>query len=137
MNPNTRILNYCFKMRLNKQLIFFEKRAILKQEAIMKKSLFVLSLVLVLTGCSKETKNITEKFILPDGLKDCQVYFLQSSAINHIQVVRCPNSDTTTSYSSGKTRRSVTVVEEKEASLKESALNKLSAEEKQALGLKE
>lgn len=125
-------------MRLNKQLICFKKRAILKQEVIMKKSFFVImSLVLVLTGCSKETKNITEKFILPDGLKDCQVYFLQSSAINHIKVVRCPNSDTTTSYSSGKTRRSVTVVEEKEVSLKESALNKLSTEEKQALGLKE
>lgn len=95
----------------------------------------------LLTGCTdKSTVENTQNFILPEGLKDCKIFKLNSGgAISTLMhVVRCPNSETTTTDSVGKTTQSVTLLEEQlqNAKLKEAALSKLSAEEKQVLGLK-
>lgn len=73
-------------------------------------------LTLILTACSKETKNISERYQLPDELSDCRVYRMRAEGGNVITLVRCPNSSTTTSYrrSNGKSssRYSNTVIEE-------------------------
>lgn len=77
--------------------------------------LVIVILTLILTACSKETKNISERYQLPKELSDCKVYSMRAEGGFNITLVRCPNSSTTTSYtrSSGKSssRYSNTVVE--------------------------
>jgi len=88
-------------------------------------------------GCSKETEETTYHYSLPEELKDCKIFRLRGDNTSTLRVVKCPNSNTTTSYSEGKTKMDITVVEEnlKQLKLKESALNKLTDEERKALGL--
>lgn len=75
----------------------------------------IVILVLMITACSKETKNISERYQPPEELSDCKVYRMRSEGGNAITLVRCPNSSTTTSYtrSSGKSssRYGNTVIE--------------------------
>lgn len=67
----------------------------------MKKFL-LLSLLLFLVSCSKETHEITENYQLENELKDCTIHYLQAKQYASLTVVRCPNSSTTTKYSCGK-----------------------------------
>lgn len=61
----------------------------------MKKTgiLIFFPLALFLSGCQKSTTEVTEKYELPEGLKDCSIYTLRSSSVNVLNVVRCPHSD--------------------------------------------
>ncbi len=70
---------------------------------------------ILLTGCVEtRTEEVQGKYNLPDELRDCQMFDMESKSSQDIIVVRCPNSTTSTSYSyqSGKThhdRRSVVI----------------------------
>jgi hypothetical protein len=81
----------------------------------MNKLLAIVGMVFVmvsLSGCAKSATENTSHYDLPDGLKDCKIFYLGSdNSLTGITVVRCPNSSTTTTYKQGKTQRSVSVVE--------------------------
>lgn len=66
--------------------------------------LFLIAAIFLVVGCSKSTKNVSEKYELPEGLTDCTVYYMTGENARSLTVVRCPNSSTTTRYSfkSGK-----------------------------------
>jgi len=73
-------------------------------------------IALLLVGCDPEATDTTAKWPIPDGLKDCKIYRLFNSEADAITVVRCPatptaDASTTTAYKSGKTTKTVTVVE--------------------------
>lgn len=78
----------------------------------MNKLLISLILLVFLGGCDMSSEDTTKNYSLPDGLKDCKIYYMQNSYGNHITVTRCPMSSTSTQYQSGKTTLSSTVVED-------------------------
>ena len=62
---------------------------------------------ILLTGCVEtRTEEVRNKYSMPDELKDCRMFDMESQTSQDIIVVRCPNSTTSTSYSyqSGKSR---------------------------------
>ncbi|QOI71567.1 hypothetical protein pEaSNUABM47_00083 [Erwinia phage pEa_SNUABM_47] len=69
----------------------------------MKKLLAVLVLAFTITGCDGSAEDRTGNYTLPSGLQDCQIYRLAADGIGKtLYVVRCPNSNTSTTFSSGK-----------------------------------
>ncbi len=69
------------------------------------KYLVILCLSFIIIGCGDETTESTSNYILPNGLKDCKVYkMIGEGSASNIVVVRCPLSQTGTSYTvnSGK-----------------------------------
>lgn len=74
------------------------------------KKLILLSLLLV--GCDRETVENTNNWILPEGLKDCKVYYMSSSSGGYMTVMRCPNSTTSVTYPQGKTKATSVTTEE-------------------------
>jgi hypothetical protein len=78
----------------------------------MKKVLIILAglFILGLTGC--DNKYSTMNFpIIPDELKDCKFYNVQNEKGQSVNVVRCPNSATSTTYQVGKTRSTTVVID--------------------------
>lgn len=76
------------------------------------KYIFVIFISLMLFGCGDpETHEATNRFVLPEELKDCKVYSLTHNQMNWITVMRCPNSVTSTTYVEGKTTKSSIVVD--------------------------
>ena len=56
--------------------------------------------VILLTGCNEtRTEEVQGKYIIPDELRDCQMFDMESKTSQDIIVVRCPNSATSTSHS--------------------------------------
>lgn len=50
-----------------------------------------------LAACGEPyTTETTNRYEVPEGLEDCQIYFMAQDSLNSMNVVRCPNSDTTT-----------------------------------------
>jgi len=76
----------------------------------MNKVILVMVSALMLTACNPTYEENTQNFSLPEGLKDCKIYHLESG-ITYFNVVRCPNSSTTTQWQAGKMQASATVVE--------------------------
>lgn len=68
------------------------------------KSILVLVTILSLTACEKYSEQIDNKFSLPQGLQDCQLFELHNDAGGRIIMGRCPNSTTSVDYQCGKTR---------------------------------
>lgn len=68
----------------------------------MKKLLLIASLAL--TACTPDATDITHSsdWRLPQGLRDCKLYWLSNSVGNGMHVMRCPNSTTSVSESCGK-----------------------------------
>lgn len=66
---------------------------------------------LLIAGCTPETKEISANYVLPKGLEDCQIYEM-SAPTARLYVVRCPNSTTSTTTTSGKTTNSVATTQE-------------------------
>lgn len=58
--------------------------------------LLAFAVVCFLCGCNEaETYNTTEYYQLPDGLKDCKVFYMKGKgSADNVVVVRCPNSQT-------------------------------------------
>lgn len=76
----------------------------------MKHFLIVLTGFLLI-GCTPETTDITGNFVLPNELSDCKIFYMRPSDVGSITVARCPNSTTSTTYSSGKTTHTTIVVD--------------------------
>lgn len=75
----------------------------------MKKLIIIAALLI--TGCTPETTEISDTYSLPKGLQDCQIYQM-SGSIARLYVVRCPNSTTSTTTTSGKITTSVATIQE-------------------------
>lgn len=76
----------------------------------MKRISLILLTIFALAGCESRTTELHD-FILPEGLKDCKIYFM-TNGVNHVTITRCPNSSTSTEYKTGKTTSSSAVVED-------------------------
>lgn len=62
----------------------------------------------LLSACGPSAKNYVPE-VLPEGLKDCKFYELVTNN-TRLQVVRCPNSQVSTTSKEGKaTRTTVTI----------------------------
>lgn len=65
-----------------------------------KDDMKILFVLLFLVSCGdKNTVERTSDYVLPAGLADCRIYKMSDDYGNSMKVVRCPKSDTTTSYS--------------------------------------
>ena len=60
-----------------------------------KLSVLVAASVFALSGCTNDARQVNYS-VLPDWLKDCKFYRIQSSTEKDVTVVRCPNSSTST-----------------------------------------
>ena len=67
----------------------------------------ILVAALSLSACTPGYKDQSASWVLPAGMKDCKVYYLESG-LSSATVVRCPDSETTT-VSGGKSKKSVTI----------------------------
>lgn len=73
------------------------------------KYLILITILSVLSGCAANTHESTNNFILPNELKDCRIYYLESG-LSYLCITRCPNSITSTSFKVGKSQStSVTI----------------------------
>ena len=58
---------------------------------------------IVLSGCNPSYTDKSTSYLMPEGMKDCKVYVLDGDASSRsLTVVRCPSSDTSTTYRVGK-----------------------------------
>ena len=64
---------------------------------------------IILAGCNPGYEAMSMP-VLPDELKDCKFYFVSNSEVR-MRIVRCPNSATSTTYTSGKTTRTDVVID--------------------------
>lgn len=83
----------------------------------LKKIILLFTIALLVTGCNSDDyspKDYTKKYDLPQELADCTIHEINGHSVIEMSVVRCPNSDTTSSWteSCGKncTRTRTTVV---------------------------
>ena len=87
----------------------------LSTKGLKMKLLMVIIGVVMLTGCGESGyKDYTESFTnLPEGLKDCKIYYIKNGKDMSLSVVRCPNSTVSTTYKSGKTTLTTVVIDGK------------------------
>jgi hypothetical protein len=76
----------------------------------------VITLIAVsMLGCNIDSEETTSTFNIPKELSDCKIYKVGTNKTTErtdiITVVRCPNSSTSTTYRSGKSTYSVTVLD--------------------------
>ena len=71
----------------------------------MIKTVGIRFVAIVLSGCNNDP-SYTDKstsYLMPEGMKDCKVYRLEGEGNSKtLTVVRCPSSDTSTTYRVGK-----------------------------------
>ena len=70
----------------------------------------LVGLLVFLSGCEnsyKETNFPTK----PKDLEDCKFYMLSNVDGDYIRVVRCPNSQTSTTYREGKVTKTTVVID--------------------------
>lgn len=62
--------------------------------------IFVCLLILtILAGCSASSSNNTSHYQMPPEMKDCKVFRLEGDGLSKtLYVVKCPNSNTSTSW---------------------------------------
>lgn len=76
---------------------------------MFKKLLLVTCAVTLLAACeADDPKNVTDKYKLPPELAHCQIYRVDNGG-GAMRVVVCPNSTTSTQYTSGKTTQNNSV----------------------------
>lgn len=75
------------------------------------KKMMILAAAALLTSCGTSYTDVTNHYVMPAGWEGCQVVTLSSGGSN-ITAIRCPNSNTSTTYSVGKTKASSAVIEE-------------------------
>lgn len=77
--------------------------------------LLVVAISVLLAGCNPGEGGYTDaksRFPkLPKELKDCQIFYVESVYQSTITVVRCPNSETSTTYQAGKTTQTVITID--------------------------
>ena len=78
----------------------------------LKRSALGLSfLIALLSGCENSYRE-ADFPARPPELQDCKIYYLENETGNEITVVRCPNSDTSTTYKQGKVTDTTVVIDE-------------------------
>ncbi len=78
---------------------------------MIKKILIAISIT-ALAACTPSYTDETGKYtVLPEELKDCKIYEIYNGNGNRMNVMRCPNSTTTTKVPSGKTSRTAVVID--------------------------
>lgn len=77
----------------------------------INRKIFFFFIVLFLSACSNSASEVHYQ-AMPDGLKDCVVYYISDERAQNITVMRCPNSTTSTNYTvqSGKTTTHKTTI---------------------------
>lgn len=75
----------------------------------MKNLIFVIIAISV-AACTPSATNVSDSYALPDELKDCTITNLQGR-YTYLNVVRCPNSSTSTTYPMGKTQQTTIVID--------------------------
>lgn len=75
----------------------------------MKYLLFVFAFIMLL-GCEPYAKEKTQGYILPDELKSCKIYELQSDGGSQMRALVCPHANTSTSYMNGKIQYHTSVI---------------------------
>lgn len=69
----------------------------------MIKTVGISFVAIVLSGCNPSYTDKSTSYLMPEGMKDCKVYVLEGDASSKtLTVVRCPSSDTSTTYRVGK-----------------------------------
>lgn len=76
----------------------------------MKSVLLTVLMATMLVGCGDPDARTMDYPIVPDGLKDCQFFWI-SNGRSSMQVARCPNSATSTTYTSGKSQATAVVID--------------------------
>lgn len=77
----------------------------------MKRIIILVLLVFCILGCTPSAEE--KKYpVMPQDLSDCKTYHISDGAGDHITVMRCPCSSTTTQFKSGKTMKNVVVIDE-------------------------
>lgn len=66
----------------------------------MKKILAIVLAVVALSGCEPSAKEVVME-VMPKALEDCNVYEIKDRYNVTIRVMRCPNSTTSTNYTTG------------------------------------
>ena len=99
----------------------------------MNKSFGLIILSLAISACTPSATEYKPEAVLPDGVKDCSFYIVSGGNGYSQRIVRCPLSDTSTTYKDETTSVVNTVVAKPDP--REEALKKLSSSEKKVLGL--
>ena len=76
----------------------------------MKKILTIAFIAIAFSGCTPAAKDISVDYAMPEELKDCTITYLQGK-YTYLNVVRCPNSSTSTTYPVGKTTNTTVVID--------------------------
>jgi hypothetical protein len=74
----------------------------------MIKIISIAMLAVMLSGCNPAYTDKSSSYLMPEGMKDCKVYSLEGDATSKtLTVVRCQQSETSTTFMNGKVRESV------------------------------
>ena len=77
----------------------------------MKKIILAVLVATALVGCTPETKEVSNSWVLPPELQGCKVYALQNDAGSTMKVVVCPNTPSfATNERQGKVDVDTTVI---------------------------
>ncbi len=77
---------------------------------IDKARTLAIAFCIVATGCTEGAREVPFG-AMPEGLKDCKIFELQTTSGAQITVVRCPNSATSSTYRSGKSTKRTVIVD--------------------------
>ena len=75
------------------------------------KTVVILIVTTLLVACTPSARPKVD-LVWPEGLLDCEAYTLRDSNGFNLIVIRCPNSSVSVNQQSGKTRKTVTVIED-------------------------
>lgn len=77
----------------------------------MKKIILAVLVATALVGCTPETKEVSNSWVLPPELQGCKVYDLSSDSGSSMKVIVCPNtSSISTTERQGKVDVDTTVI---------------------------
>ncbi len=88
----------------------------------MKKFAIIFAL-LSLSGCFKNSYSTVKFPETPPELSDCKFFNMSNDDGAFITVARCPNSTTSTTFTSGKSKRTVVIIDGVEYEAKENSVN--------------
>ncbi len=110
-----------------------------------KIKLMLLASLVAVAGCSNRTNDMVDtsgpRPLTVEPLVGCVYTLVQIGKYTSMNVIRCPNSSTSTSWQSGKTIQSAVVIDEtavanaKKVLEQAEALKRISPEDKKLLGL--
>lgn len=81
----------------------------------MKKLLTVIALVFMISACDRQTEKVSDSYVLPPELvaKGCEIYVVRGQG-PALRAIYCPSAQVSTSYSTGKTRMSISTINQGE-----------------------